>query len=576
MDAITKSFLGEFVESKNYHSFDLSDQFEMFTNFCVINKEYDSVSFDEKQISTGKAVQGIDGIGIIVNNKLCSSKKEIEELINLNRLLTVTFVLIQSKTSSKFEGTQIDNFFRWTKVFFDENPKIFTTDEMKNFIEMKEFIYKNSKYMKERNPICNLYFCTTGKWIDDDKNLNKIISTNKRELDSLNLFDKIEFFATDSKKIQKLYRKTKEPVEAEIKFEKKVTIPTISKIKVAYSGMIPFSEFKKIIIDESGKMKYVFNDNIRDYLQQENNQVNTDIANTIRAGDLDSFCIYNNGVTIVADEISGAGDNITITNYQIVNGCQTSNVLYENRNVAGIENMHIPIKIIVTDDNEIKSKITRATNNQTAVDAVELEALTEFQRNLEFYYESLIKDDYKLYYERRTNQFKNIDIPMNKIINRENQIKVFSAMILDKPHLVAGYYGKLIKDMGEEIFHNSHDHLLYYLSALTYYKFEEYCNKNIFDKVARRFRYQILLIFRFIINSSKVPHLNNKKSIEIFAEPILTILKNDSLAISKFEEAVNFLKSNELNLDFNDRKTVERKNTTDIIIEKLKEKFLRN
>lgn len=575
MDAITKSFLDEFVESKNYHSFNLSEQFEMFTNFCIINKEYDSVSFDEKEISTGIATQGIDGIGIIVNNKLCSSKEEIEQLISINRFLTVTFVLIQSKTSSNFDGKLIDNFFRWTKVFFEDDPAEFITEEMKNFIEMKEFIYKNSKYMKERNPICHLYFCTTGKWTVDDNNLNKIITSNKSELDSLNLFDNIEFFPTDSKKIQKLYRKTKEPVEAEIKFEKKVTIPTISKIKVAYSGMIPFSEFKKIIIDDSGKMKYVFNDNIRDYLQQENNQVNTDIANTIKIGALDSFCIYNNGVTIVADEISGAGDNITITNYQIVNGCQTSNVLYENRNVAGIDNMHIPIKIIVTDDNEIKSKITRATNNQTAVDAVELEALTEFQRNLEYYYESLISDEYKLFYERRTNQFKNTDIPMNKIINRENQIKVFSSMILDKPHLVAGYYGKLIKDMGEEIFHNSHDYLLYYLSALTYYKFEEYCNKNIFDRVARRFRYQILLIFRFLINPSKVPNLNNKKAIDNFAEPILSILKNESLAIGKFEEAVNFLKSSELNLDFNDRKTVERKNTTDMIIEALKDKFLR-
>lgn len=406
MDPITKSFLNEFIESKNYNFLIPSQQFELFTNFCVINKEYDSVSFDEKEISTGTSTQGIDGIAIIVNNKLCYSIEEIRQLIELNRVLTVNFVLIQSKASSSFDSKLIDNFFRWSKIFFEETSNLFTTDEMKNFIEMKDFIYRNSKYMKERSPICNMYYCSTGKWTDDE-NVKKVIEKNKNELDSLNLFDSIKFFPCDSKRLQKFYRKTKEPVEAEIKFEKKTIIPTIPKIKVAYSGMLPFSEFKKIIMDESEKMKSVFNDNIRDYLEQENNQVNTDIASTLKAGDLDSFCIFNNGITVVAEQISGAGDNLTISNYQIVNGCQTSNVLYENRNVFGIENMHIPIKIIVTEDSEIKSKITRATNNQTAVDAVELEALSEFQRNLEYFYESLPNDNYKLYYERRTNQFKN-------------------------------------------------------------------------------------------------------------------------------------------------------------------------
>ena len=63
--------------------------------------------------------------------------------------------------------------------------------------------------------------------------------------------------------------------------------------------MIPFSEFKKIIIDDSGKMKSVFNDNIRDYLEQENNPVNTDIALTLRKGNLDSFC-KSDSVTPIA------------------------------------------------------------------------------------------------------------------------------------------------------------------------------------------------------------------------------------------------------------------------------------
>ncbi len=575
MDTITNGFLKDFVDSKNYTHFDISTQFEYFINFCVINKEYDSISFDEKEISTGKSTQGIDGIGIIVNNKLCNSVSEIKQLVELNRFLTVTFVIIQSKTSPKFDGSQIDNLLRWTKTYFSESPDLFVTNEMRNFIEMKEYIYSNSRFMKERSPICNLYFCSTGKWTDDP-NLLSIIDSNRRELDNLNLFDTINFYPCDAKQIQFLYRKTKEPVEATIKFEKKVTIPSIPEIKVAYSGMLPFLEFKKIIIDDSGKMKSVFDDNIRDYLEQENNPVNRDISETLKNGDLDQFCILNNGVTIVAEEISGPGDTITIINYQIVNGCQTSNVLYENRNLPNINAMHVPIKIIVTDNYNIKSQITRATNNQTAVDSVELEALSEFQKSLEYYYYSLPTDDLKLYYERRTNQYKsNDDVTLNRIINRENQIKTLSAMFLDNPHNVAGNYGRLVSKIGEEIFNKDHEFITYYVSSLSYFKLENLLNRNLLSENSKRFRYQILMIFRFMVTKSDAPNLKDKGRINKICNQIIEVLKDEDLTLSIFKESSDFLESEELNLNFKDRKTVERKDTTELIIEKLKFKYLR-
>lgn len=574
MDTITQSFLTEFVESKNYSHYKPSDQFEYFTNFCILNKEYDSICFDEKLASTGLGTQGIDGIGIIVNNKLCHSVSEIQNLIDLNRILTVTFVFIQTKTSSSFDGNLIENLLTWTKVFFSENENLFQTEEMKNFLEMKNFIFLNSKFMKDRNPILNLYFCSTGNW-NNDPNHIQIINSNQNELGDLNLFEKVNFFPIDAKSIQKLYRKTKEPVEANIKFERKVTIPTIPQIKVAYFGMLPFSEFKKIIVDDSDNIKSVFEDNIRDYLEQENNPVNTDISNTLKNNELDSFCILNNGVTIVAEEISGAGDNITLTNYQIVNGCQTSNVLFENRNVANIDNMHIPVKIIVTENNEIKSNITRATNNQTAVNAVELEALSEFQKNLELYFKALPNNELKLHFERRTNQYKGLDnISLNKIITRESIIKSLASMFLDKPHLVTGYYGKLVLDMGDDIFNKNHDQMPYYISALSYFKLEELLNTSDFDRVSKRFRYQLLMIFRFMITNKVSPNLLDKGQTNRQCNQLLEVLKNKELTLKYFIDSDVFLKSEYLSLDFNDRKTVERKNTTDLILEKLKEKLL--
>lgn len=575
MDAITRGFLSDFIDRKGYDRISPSVQFEYFCNFCVINKEFDSISFDEKSISTGNSAQGIDGIGIIVNNKLCANASEIKQIMELNRMLTVTFVFIQSKSSAKFNNQQIENFCRWTKNFFSEEATLFSTDEMKNFIEMREFIYSNTRYMKERSPNCNLYFCTTGKW-EEDKNLVSVINSNKKEIENLDLFNDVEIFTVDSKFLQGLYRKTKESVEATIKFERKVNIPTINEITVAYSGLLPFSEFKKIIIDETGKMKSVFDDNIRDYLEQEDNPVNKDISSTIQKGGLEQFCILNNGVTIVAEEITGPGETITLSNYQIVNGCQTSNVLYENRTIDGIEDMHIPVKIIVTTSHKIKSDITRATNNQTAVDAVELEALTDFQRNLEDYYNSLEKDKYKLYFERRTNQYKNADdVPLYRIVNRESQIKSLSSMFLNNPHNVTGNYGRLVEKIGIEIFNPDHDYISYYTSALAYFKLENLLNENKLLTHSKRFRYHILLVFRFLITKVVSPNLKDSGRMQRNCNQILTILKDSQKAKEIFLESAEFIEGDILNIDFKDRKAVERKNTTDLIMEKLIETYLR-
>jgi hypothetical protein len=543
----------------------LDDQFEWFANYCIVNKEYDSIRFELKSTLTGRGTQGIDGVAIIVNNKLCSTVQEIEDLIQMNRILNVTFVFIQSKISAKFEGTEIEGFLRWVKVFFDDDAEeVFKTDEMKNFIDMKNYIYNNSQFMKERNPICKLYYVCNGSWQNDDS-LVTIIEKNKSELDNTNLFEKVEFQPCDSKKLQNLYRKTKEPNSAKIHFEKKVSLPPIPGVEVAYSGLLPFSEYRKIIIDDDGNMKSVYDDNIRDYLEQDDNPVNKDINDTLKEGKFEHFCILNNGVTVVAEQISGAGDNLFITNYQIVNGCQTSHVLYDNRNKEGIERVYIPLKIIITNDYDIKSQITRATNNQTAVGIEQLEALSEFQKNLELFYNALPNDDLKIFYERRTNQYRDSDIESYRIINIETQIKVFAAMFLNKAHQVAGYYGKLTREIGGEIFDSEHKLEPYYISSITYTMIEDAFNKGIISDELWRLRYHILMLYRMVSAGPNIPPMNSKKIIE-YCNKIIDSLKNKDIFSDIIMQSVNLIMNASHEINIKDRKVSERKSTTDTLI----------
>lgn len=192
MDPITKKFLGEFCKSYEIDSNKQDVAFEHFCNYCCVNKENGIVDIKLEEISTGENAQGIDGIGIIVNHKLVTSISEIEFQIENARTLDVNFVFIQAKTSSSFNNTLMLNFFEFTKAFFGDDSSEFTTPEIQNFFEMKEFIYDNAEYMTECNPKLSMYYVTTGKWVND-KTLVKVKDRNIKELHNLNIFSDIKF-----------------------------------------------------------------------------------------------------------------------------------------------------------------------------------------------------------------------------------------------------------------------------------------------------------------------------------------------------------------------------------------------
>lgn len=116
-------------------------------------------------------------------------------------------------------------------------------------------------------------------------------------------------------------------------------------------------------------------------------------------------------------------------------------------------------------------EITKATNSQTAIKKEQLEALSTFQKNLVEFYKTFTTQE-SLVYERRTGQYRNSDIPQNRIISISTQIKTIAAMFLDEPRAVSGQYGAVVKRFGNKIFKSSDKPIIYYTSALALYKIE--------------------------------------------------------------------------------------------------------
>lgn len=366
VDRVTSSFLQSFSQQYGFSSQNTEVQFEHFANYCAIANEANTVDINLLDMCTGDSCQGIDGVAIQVNGRFVTTIDEINEAISGGNCLTVNFVFVQAKSSEEFANALIANFLTFVKAFFSDNTEVFVTEEMQHFIELKDYIYSKSNLMRQRNPNLQLYYISCGTWNPDDQTLQTVIQQNTDQLDQTNLFDHVSFIPFGSREVQTAYRKSINDYEVTFTFDKRVTLFSDGTENSGYSGVLPYREFKRIICTENGTLRDVFEDNIRDFLGNDND-VNSAIDATLRSGSLQRFSVLNNGITIVADRVRITGDRVTITNYQVVNGCQTSHVLFSGSDIPDIDSLLIPIRLIATNDEDLKNEITRATNNQTSI-----------------------------------------------------------------------------------------------------------------------------------------------------------------------------------------------------------------
>lgn len=467
MDRIVQSYIDDFLKSQQIDEKDSSKQFEMFSSYCAVAQQYTEV-FDLNDILTGAGGDcGIDGIAIIANGTIISSKEEVDDLIELNKGLSdMLFVFIQSKTSSGFSSGEMGTFGAGVVDFFSETPQFVRNQFIQEKSDLINYIFSKAVHFKSK-PCCFLYYVTTGKWVDDQNCVarkNMII----HDLEELDLFKEVQFIPVDVKLIQKYYRNTIDVIETEIDFSQKVLLPDIPKIKQSYLGYVDYEEYLKLIVGDNGEIrKNVFYDNVRDY--QGDNEVNIEIAETIKSAS-NKFILLNNGVTIICKKLTNLRNKFTLTDYQIVNGCQTSHVLYYNKEFIN-GNLQIPIKLIETLDEDTVNNIIKATNRQTQVTNEQLIALNEFHRQLEAFYQTF-SGTQKLYYERRSKQYNYMtEVEKVRIVTISTQIKAAAAMFFDKPHLASRYYGRLLKSV-DGIFNEEHKLSPYYTCAYLLYKLE--------------------------------------------------------------------------------------------------------
>ncbi len=538
-DKIIAGYLRDFTADYGLDTLKETEVFEHFINYCVTSTLIPN-TFSLSDIHVGKdGTPGLDGLVILVNEHIITSKEEIDYFVKNIGRLDVKFVFIQAKTGSKFDMGEIGNFLYGVRDFFESKPALTSSDKINELREIKNHIFELCIHM-EKNPMCLLYYATTGRWIDD-VTLKSRIDADITAIRKFDLFSGVQFFPFDSDKLRSLYRELKHKISTAVKFEKHTILPDINHVQEAYIGILPCTEYIKLITDNEGNLlKSVFYDNIRDF--QGFNAVNSDIQETIKNLAKNSrFGLLNNGITIVAKSIHKLGNQFNIKDYQVVNGCQTSHIIYFNRKGIG-EDLFVPIKLIVTDDVDVTNDIIKATNWQTEVKKEAFESLTEFHKKLEDYYLNYDSDkNRRIFYERRSKQYDNQPIKKNRIITLTNQIKSFICMFLNAPHSTHRYYGELLEANKNKIFLNDHIPLPYYTSSYGVTVLDKLFMEKKLDAGYKRFKYHMLLLFRIAVAGEKLPNMGSK-DMNKYCQQLMDVLWDEKAAIKQFEASIEKIK----------------------------------
>jgi len=273
----------------------------------------------------------------------------------------------------------------------------------------------------------------------------------------------------------------------------------------------------------------------------------------------------NNGVTIIARGFKQVGDLFTIENFQIVNGCQTSNVLFDQRDKLKDSDIQVPLRLIWTNNDSVIDSVVTGTNQQTELTPEQIYARTEFAKKLERHFASY-PEGARLHYERRDGQYDRVPVEKGRIVSPQTLIKVFASMILEEPHVAAKSYKALRGRVGKDFFLESDKLDPYFLSALAAYRLEiQLRTKSL--RAYKSARYHMILAMRFLMDPLPLP-LMNAKDMDKRCAAMIELLSDDAKAndlVQKAKGVVDKVCGKDLSRD-----SVRTISTTESIIKMLK------
>lgn len=533
LDQITKALVEEYLADAGMPSAGEAEDFERFATYVVVSPQIDA-AIDYQNVMAGSGGDtGIDSIAIVVNGELVTDPEEIDTLASAGATLDVNYIFVQTETATSFATSKIGQIVYGVKDFFAERPTLTQNSVVQNAADVSQRILANARLFRNGNPTCTVYYATAGRWTGDN-DLQARVASAGSDIDELNLFGRVLFAPLDARELQRRYQDLRTGAEREFTFQNRVALPEINRVSESHLGYIAATDFLDVLKDDDGNlMSTVFYENVRDY-QGETNNVNAEIAATLTGSNRSQFPLMNNGVTIIAKSVQQTGTKFVIRDFQVVNGCQTCNVLWSKRNDLD-ESVLVPLRLISTDDEDVIVDIIRATNRQTEVKEEQFYASSDYLKQLEMYFESAPVER-RLYLERRSKQHANSPVERTRIVPFNSLVRSFASVVLNEPHRATRNYKQVLERIPDDLLNPSHKPSLYLASASALYRLDFLFRNNVLDRRFSPAKYHLLLATR-LLATPELPRQLNGREAESWAKKLIDTYWDAAKAESLFKQA---------------------------------------
>ena len=429
MQVLLKSLIEKEYEEDCNEFTTIEDFFEFFSAKIVLK----SYTLSDEEIMQGIKGAGNDGgcdaIYIFCNGLLV--KEDFLENREIPSDSLLEMIIIQSKTSTSFNE---DVIMKWKTVsinLFDLNKDVADyskryNEDVRDSFQLFRDVY--TALIRKRIKLTLKYW-----YISEGEQIHPNVKQQGEELKEnvKGLFPSakvsVEYFGAE--KIMEILN-TPDVRDYELILADN---PISLGVNKDYIALVSLGKYYNFITNGSDTLEQsIFESNIRDY--QGSVVVNKEIHNTLVQNDSIDFWWLNNGITILASNISPVTSrSLIITEPEIVNGLQTSNEIYnffsEYPEKLDSDSRHVLVRIIVPSTETVRDDIILATNNQTSIPKSSLRVSDSIHWQIEMFFRQR-----GLFYDRRKNHYKNLGKKRSEIISVSYLAQSLIAVLLQKPN----------------------------------------------------------------------------------------------------------------------------------------------
>ena len=488
---------------------------EQFERYVAANYLFpylrDDVEQIERSVLGGGSDEGIDIAAVVVNGQIVFEPSDIDDLIADQTSNSARVIFIQAKTSESYDSKLIAKFLHGVESVtkYAIKPKsVSLPPALVDLANLIDRVAENGDKFQDTRIPCELFYVTTSSTDGQSARTELQVSEAIGRIRDLGVYSEELQLRTHGH--DALAAKLKErhgPQNIRFDFEKRQTIPATDRVSEAYIGLISGTEAMKLLTDDTGNMRPgIFDDNVRLDLGSHN-PVNNRITGTLQSPDREHFPFLNNGLTIIATELRGAGDRFFISGYQIVNGGQTSHQLVRWAGSSAVEadprllsELWIPVKIVSSSDPGVRTSVAIATNLQTPIGSTDIQASSQVAKNVEEYFGQSGIDGLRYL---RQNQGAALDFPRTRVVTTPELNRAVAAALFGESFRAIGSPKDL--EVESSFVWGDYPVEAFYYAAWILYRIDRFFARTPESTTLKAAKYHVAMMVSALVNPELVP-----------------------------------------------------------------------